>query len=29
MDRGDLPHAAEHAGAVAPKPADAAQREED
>jgi pyruvate dehydrogenase E1 component alpha subunit len=29
MDRADLPRAAEHGGAVAPKPADAAQRSED
>ena len=29
MDRADLPHAAEHAGGVTPKPADDAQREED
>ncbi|HVF79369.1 MAG TPA: pyruvate dehydrogenase (acetyl-transferring) E1 component subunit alpha [Solirubrobacteraceae bacterium] len=29
MDRADLPHAAEHAAGVAPKPADAAQRGED
>jgi pyruvate dehydrogenase E1 component alpha subunit len=29
MDRADLPHAAEHAGTQAPKPADDAQRDED
>jgi pyruvate dehydrogenase E1 component alpha subunit len=29
MDRADLPHAAEHAGGIAPKPADDAQRDED
>jgi pyruvate dehydrogenase E1 component alpha subunit len=29
MDRADLPHAAEHAATAAPKPADAAQAEED
>ena len=29
MDRADLPHAAEHAARVTPKPADDAQREED
>ena len=29
MDRADLPHAPEHAGGVAPKPTDAAQRSED
>ncbi|HWI08814.1 MAG TPA: pyruvate dehydrogenase (acetyl-transferring) E1 component subunit alpha [Solirubrobacteraceae bacterium] len=29
MNRADLPHAAEHGGGVAPKPADDAQRDED